>query len=234
MLSFHSGNKMRRIHDTIMFLPSLSLSQRWQEGPLLSHPRSRKQNPNFSPSLLHALKETHDRTPTPEEVFHYLYAVLYSPTYRAKYAQFLKTDFPRVPFTEDQKLFTKITHIGKRLVDLHLLKSPELDRPIARFQEHGNNKVEKQRYDEKAKRVYINKAQYFEGVQPEVWEYQIWGYQVLDKWLKDRKDRSLNLEDIRHYCRVVTALAKTIEIQSEIDILYPQVEKDILVFHPEG
>ncbi len=76
----------------------------------------------------------------------------------------------------------------------------------------------------KEKRVYINERQYFEGVEPEVWDYQIGGYQVLDKWLKDRKKRILNLDDIKHYCRVVTALAKTIEIQNEIDVLYQEVE----------
>ena len=78
----------------------------------------------------------------------------------------------------------------------------------------------------------INKTQDFEGVEPQVWEYQIGGYQVLDKWLKDRKKRILNLDDIKHYCRVVTAIAKTIEIQGEIDKLYPQVEKDTVTFRP--
>ena len=76
--------------------------------------------------------------------------------------------------------------------------------------------------------MYLNKNQYFEGVEPEVWQYQIGGYQVLDKWLKDRKARILSTEDINHYCRVVTALAKTIEIQRQIDELYPQVEKDVI------
>ncbi len=80
----------------------------------------------------------------------------------------------------------------------------------------------------KEKRVYINKTQYFGGVEQEVWDHQIGGYQVLDKWLKDRKKRILNLDDIKHYCRVVTALAKTTEIQGEIDGLYTEVEKETL------
>ncbi len=80
----------------------------------------------------------------------------------------------------------------------------------------------------KEKRVYINEKQYFEGVKQEVWYYQIGGYQVLQKWLEDRKKHILNLDDINHYCRVVTALAKTIEIQAEIDALYPEVEKETL------
>jgi len=82
------------------------------------------------------------------------------------------------------------------------------------------------------RRVYINKTQYIEGVEPEVWEYQIGGYQVLDKWLKDRKGRSLCLEHIRHYCRVVIALAKTIQVQAEIDILYPEIEQHLIQFGP--
>ncbi|MFQ5851957.1 MAG: type ISP restriction/modification enzyme [Candidatus Binatia bacterium] len=187
-----------------------------------------KRRPNLDPSLLQGLKEAHGRMPTPEEVFHYIYAVLYSPTYRTKYAEFLKTDFPRVPFTQDRELFARMAHLGKSLVDLHLLRSPELDPPITRFQGSGDNKVEKQRYSEQEKRAYINKAQYFEGVEPEVWEYQIGGYQVLDKWLKDRKGRALSLEDVRHYCRVVTALSKTIDLQVEIDVAYQQVEGKIL------
>ncbi len=206
-----------------------------QERPKLSHfKRPEEKTPNLSASLLKALKDTYGRKPTSEQIFQYVYAVLYSPAYRTKYAEFLKTDFPRVPFARDQELFLKVAALGKRVAELHLLKSSELDQPIARFQGQGNNKVEKPRYDEKAKRVYINNAQHFEGVEPEVWEYQIGGYQVLDKWLKDRKGRPLNLEDIRHYCRVVTALAKTIEIQAEIDVLYPHVEKHTLMFNLEG
>lgn len=131
-----------------------------------------------------------------------------------------------MPFTRDRDLFAKIVHLGRRLLDLHLLKSPELDPPIARFQGAGDSKVDKQRYSEKEQRVYINTAQYFDSIEPQVLEYQIGGYQVLDKWLKDRKGRVLSMEDIRHYCRVVTALSKTIQIQAEIDVLYSEVEKE--------
>lgn len=194
-------------------------------GRQLDHehgPADRK--PNLASQLVQALEEAYGSRPTPEEVFNYVYAVLCSLIYRTKYAESLKIDFPRIPFTRDQGLFVKLSQIGKGLVNLHLLKSDELDRPTARFQGKGDNRVEGQRYDEKEKRVYINKAQYFEGVKPEVWKYQIGGYQVLDKWLKDRKNRSLSLEDIRHYCRIVTALAKTIELQAEIDRIYPKLE----------
>lgn len=118
--------------------------------------------------------------------------------------------------------------MGKRLVGLHLLESHELDPPRVRFQGTGGNNVEKLLFNAKEKRVYISKAQYFEGIEPEVWEYRIGGYQVPEKWLKDRKGRTLSVEDIRHYCRTVTALAKTIKIQAEIDVLYLDVEKHAL------
>jgi len=86
------------------------------------------------------------------------------------------------------------------------------------------------KYDAKDKRVYYNPTQYFEGVTGEIWEYQIGGYQVCNKWLKDRKGKRLSAGDIRHYCRICNALQKTIEIQKEIDNLYPEVEKDIIKF----
>ena len=151
-----------------------------------------------------------------------------SETYRTKYAEFLKIDFPRVPFTKDYKLFRKMSEYGNRLVNLHLLKSQELDSPIARFQVEGNNRVEKPKNDDKAGRVYINKEQYFEGISGKVWGYQIGGYQVCDKWLKDRKERILTLDEIQTYCRIVTATQKTIEIQKAIDEVYEVVEKEII------
>ncbi|MFQ6674428.1 MAG: type ISP restriction/modification enzyme, partial [Fidelibacterota bacterium] len=214
---------------TIDYLFPIHLYLDGDKKDLFSHFEG-EQRPNLDPSLFGVLNEAYGLKASPEEVLHYVYAVLCAPTYRTKYGEFLKTDFPRIPFTRDRELFAKISELGKRLVHLHTLKSTELDPPVARFQGTGDHKVEKQRYSEKEKRVYVNKGQYFEEVQPQVWEYQVGGYQVLDKWLKDRKGRALNLEDIRHYCRVVTALSKTIELQSEIDVLYPEIERHVIQF----
>ncbi|MBI4654619.1 MAG: hypothetical protein HY752_06450 [Nitrospirae bacterium] len=173
---------------------------------------------------------------SPEEIFYYIYAVLYSNIYRTKYAEFLKIDFPRIPFTNDYKLFSKMAKYGEDLVDLHLFKSKELDSPVTKFQSKGDNKIEKPKYENPPSppfakggkggfgRLYINKEQYFESISPEVWEYQIGGYQVCDKWLKDRKGKRLSLDDIRHYCKIITALQKTIEIQKTIDNIYPEGE----------
>ena len=198
---------------------------------LFSHKKKpAKRKPNISPKLFKALCEVYKKEPTPEDIFYYIYAVLYSNSYRTKYAEFLKIDFPRIPFTKDYELLNKMAEYGKRLVDLHLLKAEELDPPLAKFQGEGDEKVEKLRYDEREKRVYINQDQYFEGIREKVWQYQIGGYQVFHKWLKDRKGRSLSLDDIKHYCKIVTALQKTIGIQKAIDDVYAEVEKDTIEF----
>lgn len=104
---------------------------------------------------------------------------------------------------------------------LHLMRSPALDGFITRFPEPGDNVVEKVRYEAAEKRVRINPEQYFEGVPEEAWEFRVGGYQVLDKWLKDRKGRALTSADIRHYQRIVVALTETQRIMAEIDETIP-------------
>lgn len=184
--------------------------------------------PNLAPKLVENLTASYKKEPSPEEIFYYVYAVLYSNTYRKKYAEFLKTDFPRVPFTTDRKLFLKLAARGEELVQLHLLKSNKLERSIAKCEGTGNLRVGKLAYDETKRRVYINPDTYFVGVPSDVWQYHVGGYQVADKWLKDRKGRILSSEEVEHYCRVVTALAETIKIQAGLDDLFEEVEKSAL------
>jgi len=210
--------------------------------PLYTYPHTNKKDlfrhakeigkrlPNIQPEFFATLSEVYKKELSPEEIFQYIYAILYSIVYRTKYAEFLKIDFPRIPFTKNYSLFIKMAKCGEKLVDIHLLKSKELDPPVAKFQGKGDNKVEKLRYNEKQKCVYFNKSQYFEGITEEIWQYQIGGYQVCSKWLKDRKGRVLSLGDIKHYCKVVTALKSTIEIQKEIDELYPKIEERIIEY----
>ncbi len=189
----------------------------------------RTKKPNLNPALLESLKKAYRKQPTPEEIFCYIYAVLYSNIYRNQYAEFLRIDFPRVPFTSEYKLFQKMSKLGQRLVGLHLLQSKELDRAPLKLQGTGSGKVDKPQFDAERRRVYINRDQHFEKVEKQIWEYHIGGYQVCDKWLKDRKGRALALADIRHYSGIVTAIAKTLAIQKEIDKIYPEVEKRIVV-----
>ena len=185
--------------------------------------------PNIAPIIFSGLAEYYPKRPSPEEIFYYVYAILYSNIYRETYVEFLKIDFPRVPFTADYEVFKNLGKSGKQLADLHLLKSPALDPPIARYQGSSpNDRIEKVIYQEDEQRIYINNDKYFEGIAPEVWNYYIGGYQVLHKYLKDRKGRTM--DDAPHYCRIVTALSKTIEIQKQIDAIYPDVEKEIIKF----
>jgi predicted helicase len=185
--------------------------------------------------LLPALTEAYHRKPTPEEVFHYVYAVLYSPPYREKHDQFLKGDFPRIPFPAETAAFRSMTALGAELTALHLLRSPALDSAIAGFHGKGDNQVASHKiagrtYDPKAGRVYVNREQYFDAIPEGLWNCQIGGYQVLDKWLDDRAERRLSADDVRHYCRVAMALAETLRIQKQLTDIYPDVEKHVLVF----
>ena len=199
------------------------------QNDLFSHLKeSKERKPNISERIFSALSQAYKTKPNPEDIFCYIYAVLYSNTFRAKYAEFLKTDFPRVPFTKDKRLFKKLAEYGRRLADLHLMQSPELDSPIVKFQGTGDKRVDKIKYDKEGERAYINKDQYFEGLEENIWQYRIGGYQVCNKWLKDRKGRILSLDDVKHYCKVATAIKHTIKIQKSIDEIYNEVEKQLI------
>lgn len=151
----------------------------------------------------------------PEQLFYYVYAVLHSNQYRARFAQYLRMDFPRIPFTDDYELFGLLAGYGKELADIHLLKSPRLNTPIAKYQGSGSNDlVEFIKYEDKSI-VQINPDKHFEGITPELWNYHIGGYQVLHKYLKDRKGKTL--ANPIHYCRMATALALTIQMRGDID-----------------
>ena len=207
--------------------------------PLFLYPNKNKKDlfsqhqtekePNIPQSLFDKLAAAYGQKPTPEDILFYIYGVFYSNIYRETYAEFLKIDFPRVPFTSDYDLLIEMGKLGKNLAALHLLKSSELDSPIAKYQGSGDNdRIEKVTYKEDEQRIYINKEKYFEGVTPKVWNYCIGGYQVLHKYLKDRKGRMM--DDAPRYCRIVTALYKTIEIQKQIDNIYPEIEKNLVIF----
>ena len=165
-----------------------------------------------------------ERTFGPEDIFNYAYAIFHSPTYRTRYAEFLKMDFPRLPLTSDKALFKSLAVKGADLVSLHLMESPLLNSFITKYPVKGSDMVDKVSYDESNQRVYINKDQYFECVKPEIWEFHIGGYKVAQKWLKDRKgrkDRKLTYDELNHYQKMVVALKETIRLMAEIDTLIP-------------
>jgi len=191
-------------------------------------PQPKDKTPNINQKVIDLLSSSYKNLVSPEETFYYIYAVLYSNIYRKKYLEFLKIDFPRMPFTNDYKLFKKLSGIGKQLIDIHLLKPEFLKDTASRFEGDGNGLVKKVIYNIKEKRVYINENQFFTNIEPEIWNYFIGGYQVLNKWLKDRKGEYLTDEEIKNYIKIISALNQTIIAQKEIDKLYPKVEKDLI------
>jgi SOS-response transcriptional repressor LexA len=152
-----------------------------------------------------------------EDIFHYAYAVFHSPGYRNRYAEFLKIDFPRLPLTGSLELFRVLARLGGGLTALHLLESPKLARAITEFVGARNSEVEKVSWSRNT--VWIDKGQGvgFRGVPEDVWDCHIGGYQVCEKWLKDRKGRTLSDDDIAHYQKIVVAISETIRLMKEID-----------------
>ena len=170
---------------------------------------------NLAPELLDVFSSQWSQF-QPEQLFYYVYAILHSNQYRLRFAQYLRMDFPRIPFTADFELFSQLAGYGKELADIHLLRGPHLNPPLARYQGSGSNDmVEYIKYDEHKGTVQINADKHFEGISPVLWNYHIGGYQVLHKYLKDCKGKSH--ADPIHYCRMVTALSRTIEVQASID-----------------
>ena len=157
-----------------------------------------------------------------EDIFAYIYAILHAPSYRSRYAELLRMDFPRIPFPSNAAFFKKILLLGEKLISLHVME--KTGSVLPNFPIASGNMVDGIRYEEATSadgtgRVWINKSQYFEGVESNVWEFQIGGYQVCAKWLKDRKGLILNFDDLEHYSRIVAAISETIELMDAIDVI---------------
>ncbi len=167
-------------------------------------------------------KHNTENTFAPIDIVDYIYAVLHSPTYREKYKEFLKTDFPRIPFPKNADTFWQLVKLGGEIRESHLLESPTVENYITQYPIGGDNVVGKPRFDSAQRddnkgKVYINETQYFDNVPQVAWEFYIGGYQPAQKWLKDRKDRKLEFDDILHYQKIIVALSETNRIMKEID-----------------
>ncbi|MDJ0557245.1 MAG: hypothetical protein QNJ68_22925 [Microcoleaceae cyanobacterium MO_207.B10] len=164
-------------------------------------------------------KDNQKQTFGAEDIFNYIYAIFHSPTYRSRYSEFLKIDFPRIPLTNNPELFWQLIKIGDRLINFHLMKITISE--ISNYPKVGNNQVENISYipsqDETSGKVWINKTQYFTGVSLAVWNFNIGGYKVCQKWLKDRKNRELNYQDLRHYQNIIAAIYETISLMKKVD-----------------
>jgi predicted helicase len=203
--------------------------------PLYLYPENTKQqtienniqrSPNLNSSVVDKItaalrlkftkeKEPVNNTFSPIDILDYIYAILHSPSYRNKYKEFLKTDFPSVPYPKEPSTFWKLVKLGGELRQIHLLESNKTEKYITTYPVSGTNMIEKPSY--KAGRVLINLEQYFDKVPQVAWDFYIGGYQPAQKWLKDRKGKTLSVEDIFHYQKIIVALTETDRIMKEID-----------------
>ncbi|QTA78209.1 SAM-dependent methyltransferase domain-containing protein [Desulfonema limicola] len=196
-----------------------------------------ERKPNLNPEIIQKIaksikltftteKEQTKDTFAPIDILDYIYAVLHSPAYRETYKEFLKIDFPRVPYPKDRKIFWQLAKLGEKLRTIHLLENPVVEQYITTYPKDGSNivtrKITKKDYEitDKKKqlgRVWINDEQYFDKVPETAWGFYIGGYQPAQKWLKDRKGRELKFEDILHYQKIITALTQTDITMKQID-----------------
>ena len=151
----------------------------------------------------------------PEDLLDYIYAVLHSPSYRETYGALLKIDFPRAPFPADKKQFRALVKLGAELRALHVMESEKLNKLTTDYPEAGDNIVRQVKREKS--RVHINDTQHFAGVPEAAWNFHIGGYQPAQKYLKDRKDRKLTPDEIRHYQKIIVALVETAKIMQKID-----------------
>lgn len=181
---------------------------------------------NFKPDFVEFISKIYSPHPSPESIFSYIYSILHSNIYREKYYEFLKTDFPRIPFTKNIKRFQLLAKLGSNLIDIHLLKHDYHDSELAHYLIEGDNRVDKIKYVEEKSRLYINKEQYFENVPKEVWNVEIGGYKVIDKWLKYHKKDGIKLsfKEIAHLQKIIRALNESISIIDEIDQVYRKLD----------
>jgi len=206
-----------------------------------------KRTPNLNPELVKKIAEsvglqfvpekvpstssgTEQNTFAPVDLLDYIYAVLHSPSYRQKYKEFLKIDFPRVPYPSDKAKFWQLVELGGQIRGLHLLESPLVEEYITSYPIDGDNIITRKmttksvgwvadEHEPSIGKVWINDSQYFEGVPQVAWEFYVGGYQPAQKWLKDRKGRTLGFEDILHYQKIICSLYHTDRIMKEIDEL---------------
>lgn len=206
-----------------------------KEQLTIEHSKERK--PNLNKELVNKIaeklgvsftseKSTSKNTFAPIDLLDYIYAVLHSPNYREKYNEFLKIDFPRVPYPKDKKIFWELVQLGGEIRQIHLLESSKIEDYITSYPKNGDNTITRkivkkdwELFDEEKQlgRIWINDEQYFDKIPLKAWEFYIGGYQPAQKWLKDRKGKTLNFDDILHYQKIIVALNETDRLMKEID-----------------
>jgi len=204
------------ISDSIMETKAGESSTQSMIAPLYLYADDGTKIPNLDKEIWQKINEKVGKT-EPEDILDYIYAVLHSSSYREKYQEFLKIDFPRVPYPEDKEIFWKLVELGRELRGIHLLESDRVTDFITTFPEGGSNRIEKGYPKYKDGNVYINETQYFGNVPEVAWDFYIGGYQPAQKWLKDRREREFTTEDIEHYQKIIVALTETDRLMGDIN-----------------
>ena len=202
-------------------LNSISLQSKEQSYvfPLYLYPTDGEEQlgetrkPNLDEKIWSKIDKCAKLKTTPEQVFDYIYGVLHTPSYREKYKEFLKIDFPRIPYPENKEEFERVVSVGNKLRKLHLME--EIPPQATSFDIEGDNAVSEIRFEKE--KVFINKTQYFANVPELAWNFYIGGYQPAQKWLKDRKNRTLTFDDISHYRKIIAILIETQNLMQELD-----------------
>lgn len=188
-----------------------------KENPNFNEENFTSKIENFKESFRTFIDELYKEKFSPENILGYIYAVLFHKFYREKYLDFLKIDFPKIPFTKDKNTFKNLSKLGLKLVNLHLLKNDELDFNVgeALFKDikNKNFKIQKIKYNKDTKELFINESLYFSEVSLEIYEFKIGGYAVLDKYLKSHKEEDI---DHKHFTLIIQTLNEILKIQDEI------------------
>ncbi|EAJ3649730.1 DNA methyltransferase [Campylobacter jejuni] len=188
-----------------------------KENPNFNEENFTSKIENFKESFRTFIDELYKEKFSPQNILGYIYAVLFHKIYREKYFDFLKIDFPKIPFTKDKNTFKNLSKLGLKLINLHLLKNDELDFNVgeALFKDikNKNFKIQKIKYNKDTKELFINESLYFNKVSPEIYEFKIGGYAVLDKYLKSHKEEDI---EHKHFTLIIQTLDETLKIQDEI------------------
>ena len=187
----------------------------------ISSARNDEMKENLTPKFREFIDKKYNEKFSPEQILGYIYAVLYHKTYREKFLDFLKIDYPKIPFVESKESFLKLSKLGQELINLHLMKiqpkcenvgMPEFERDVS-GKNIENYTIEQKKILYKEKKIYVNESLHFKGVERAVWEYKIGGYAVLDKYLKSHKNEKIDFE---HFENIIKVLHKSLEIEKQI------------------
>lgn len=209
----------KHVFVTDMLSESCVVSNKTKEGnyhfPLYVYIANEKQKANINEKIINVLKEKYGLEPSPEETFCYIYAILHSNKYRERYAQFLQSDFPRIPLAPTYDNFKELAKIGNQLVELHLMKTKY--NSAIKFDVQGTNVVKQVKFRDG--KLWINTEQFFDGIPQSAWHFRIGSYNVLEKWLKSRKSRSLSGNEIERFIQIVESINLTLHCMKEIDMI---------------